>query len=1180
MSTDTLEQSAVTPHTDFTHLHVHTQYSILDGQAGINKLIAKVKEYGMDALAITDHGAMFGAFEFHQQCQKHGIKPIIGFEAYVAVGSRFDKKASENSNSGSHHLILLAKNQEGYHNLCRLCSLGYRDGFYYHPRIDKEILKKYREGLIASSACLGGEIPKLLLTAGEDRAEAAIKEYFDIFGDDFYLELMNHHLPDQAKVNVFLAKISAKYGIKMIATNDTHFVEASDFKAHQILVCLNTGKKYGEQKQMLYTGEEYLKSGDAMRELFLDYPQAIANTREIVDKVEVFAIKRDPLIPKFPLPEGITDEMAYLRELAVTGAKERWGDPLPEVISERLQFELDTVEKMGFPGYFLIVWDFITEARRRGVRVGPGRGSVAGSAIAYAIRITDIDPIKYELLFERFLNPERINMPDMDIDFDDVGREKVVQYVIEKYGADCVAQVVTFGTMAAKSSIKDVARVLDLPLSESERLTKLIPDKKPGNRPDEETLLAYALTTPELSKELSSPNQLIVDTLKYAKELEGSVRNTGTHACAMIIAPENLMNVIPLSTAKDSDMPVVQYEGTMVEDAGLLKMDFLGLSTLTIINNCLLIIKQRHGIDLDIDNIPIDDAPTYELFARGDTTAIFQFESDGMRKYLIDLKPNRFEDLVAMNALYRPGPMDNIPSYIRRKHGKEKIVYDLDDMAQYLEGTYGITVYQEQVMLLSQKLAGFTKGEADTLRKAMGKKDKKKMESWYEKFRTGCKERQHDLTICEKIWKAWKAFANYAFNKSHATCYAYVAYQTAYLKTHYPAEFMAAALTNSINDIQGIEKLAEECKHVQIALLGPDINESQIHFTVNKAGNIRLGLAALKGVGSNAVEGLIQEREQHGLYQDIFDFVQRVDLRKLNKKCFESLAQAGSFDCFKGLHRSSFFYQKPGEENNFINILLNFANQLQKNKDSEQISLFGDTPNEDVIEIPKIPVCEPWSKFETLQKEKEITGFYISGHPLNDYNLEQQYFTNITLGDLKNNLAKYKDQTVRFIGMIVDVKHLLTKKDNSPYGRFSIQDFEESMEFTVFSKEYAPLRNYLILNTFVIIHASVGLRWQSATEYQVRINKIEFLDNFMNDHTQSIDIRVDTDIIIDTFVKTMQNLAQQYKGKSSLNFEIIDRSYNTSLMLPSRTVHVLAKPFMEQCSVLFPQVTYHLKTRS
>ncbi|MDR0437109.1 MAG: DNA polymerase III subunit alpha [Bacteroidales bacterium] len=1161
----------------FTHLHVHTQYSILDGQADVAKILERAKELGMEALAITDHGSMFGVFDFHSQAKKMGVKPIIGCEFYVATGSRFEKKNAEES--GSNHLILLAKNAQGYQNLCRLCSLGYKEGFYYRPRIDKELLQKYSEGLICLSACLGGEIPRLLNADKPDRAEKAVQEFLDIFGEDFYLEIQNHGWDDQKRVNPLLVELSRKYNIKLVASNDVHFVNKTDFTAHQILVCLNTGKKFGEQKQMVYTGEEFLKSAEEMAALFPEYPEAIVNTQEIATKIESFEIKRETILPHFPLPESFNSEMDYLRKITLDNAKERWGDPIPEEVSERLNFELDKVEKMGFPGYFLIVWDFIKKAREMSVLVGPGRGSAAGSAIAYALKITNVDPIKYNLLFERFLNPDRISLPDMDIDFDDEGREKVIQYVVEKYGKERVAQIVTLGTMAAKNSIKDVARVFDLPLNESNRLTNLVPDR-PGT-----TLKDAFRESADLTKEKDSSNEIIRKTLQHAVELEGSIRNTGVHACGMIISPEDLMDVVPVSIAKGTDMPVVQYEGKVVEDAGLLKMDFLGLSTLNIIKNTLKNIKLRHNIDIDIETIPLDDTLTYELFSKGETASIFQFESDGMRKWLMALKPNRFEDLIAMNALYRPGPMDYIPSFVKRKHGQEAISYDLQDMDEFLEETYGITVYQEQVMLLSQKLANFTKGDADTLRKAMGKKQMAVLEKMSSKFTEGCKANGHDEKICQKIWKDWEAFAHYAFNKSHSTCYAYIAYQTAYLKAHYPAEFMAASLTNDLANISKISFLMDECKRMKIPLLSPDVNESQADFTVNAAGAIRFGLAAIKGVGGFAVESLIEERNANGLFTSIFDFAKRINLQKFNKRCFEGLAKAGAFDCFKNVHRAQFFFQNP-DDTLFLDSLVSFANKYQTNKNSSQTSLFDDDADGVEVADPQIPYCEPWPKIVELQNEKDVTGFFISGHPLDDYKFEQKHFANCTIPTLKGDLKALQNKDLRFIAMITNAEHLISKKGTN-YGRVTFQDFEDSIDFTLFTDDYKNFRNDLIPYSFVFVEAKVDKRFVRYDErqraeaegrtiedtFELKLKKISLLENLMDKKSKTIQLRVSTEDVTTAFTDTLKTLAMLNPGQSTLDIQIFDTEHQCELNMPSRNLKVQAKPFVDGIFEKCPSVS-------
>ena len=889
-----IQDDGLFAHVPYTHLHVHTQYSILDGAADIKNMISKVKADKMVALAITDHGNMFGVKEFHNEAVKQGIKPILGCEMYMARRSMYEK--SDKTDGGGFHLILLAKNKEGYHNLIRLVSLAWTEGFYYKPRIDKETLRQYNAGLIACSACLNGEIPYTIRHEDYNSARKIVLEYKEIFGEDFYLELQRHKsgdpqmdkevFEDQVYVNEQLLKLSKETGVKVIATNDVHFINEEDAQAHDRLLCISTGKDVDDQNRLRYTRQEWLKSQQEMKEIFHDVPEALSNTNEIVEKVETFELNGPPVMPYFQIPEGFENADEYLKHLTYEGAKDRYPE-LTEQVKERIDFELETIKKMGFPDYFLIVWDFIRAAREMDVSVGPGRGSAAGSVVAYCLRITDIDPVKYDLLFERFLNPDRISMPDIDIDFDEDGRDKVLQYVVNKYGKKRVAHIITFGTMAPKMAIRDVARVQKLELSEADRLAKLVPE-----RPGTTFSKAYE-EVPELVTERNSSNELVSQTLKYAEVLEGSVRQTGVHACGIIIGRDDLEEHIPICTSKDAELHVTQYDGKHIESVGMLKMDFLGLKTLSIIKDTIDNIKKSRNIDIDIDAIPLDDKKTFELYSWGDTTAIFQFESDGMKKYLRMLKPNRFEDLIAMNALYRPGPMDYIPSFINRKHGKEAIAYDLPEMDEFLKDTYGITVYQEQVMLLSQKLGGFTKGMADSLRKAMGKKIKAMMDQLKEKFIAGCKNNGYQEETVNKIWKDWEAFAQYAFNKSHSTCYAYVSYQTAYLKAHYPAEYMAAVLSRNLNDIKKITFFMDECKRMGLNVLVPDINESHARFTVNKAGDIRFGLAAIKGVGEAAVEHIIQERTKGGTFKNIYDFVERVNLTTVNKRSLEALAMAG-----------------------------------------------------------------------------------------------------------------------------------------------------------------------------------------------------------------------------------------------------------------------------------------------
>lgn len=1152
--------------TDFTHLHVHTQFSILDGAASIKGLIKKAKDSGMTALAITDHGNMYGVLEFANQANKAGIKPIIGCEVYITEKTRFDKSAREDRSG--YHLILLAKNMTGYRNLSKLVSLGFIEGFYYTPRIDMDILTQYSEGLIASSACLGGQLPKAITRfnplpeKGDNfsdypfefsKAEEVLLQYKSIFGEDFYLELQRHGYREQELVNQAMLKLADKHNLKVIATNDVHYVNKEDHDAHTILICLNTGKDLEDAEGMHYTGNEYLKTPEEMAHLFQDIPQAISNTRDLVDKVEEFKLTRDVILPKFPIPEGFETEDDYLAHLTWEGANRRWSEITPE-IKERLDFELTTVKRMGFPGYFLIVWDFIDAARNMGVRVGPGRGSAAGSAVAYCLGITNIDPIKYQLLFERFLNPERISMPDVDIDFDDEGRGRVIQYVIDKYGKEKVAQIITFGSMAARSSIRDVARVLKLELPEADRLAKLVPE---GPKVSLESAFSEV---PELNDAKTKGTDLIRKTLNFAQTLEGSIRNTGVHACGVIIGPEDLKEHVPLGTAKDSDMPVTQFEGKLVESVGLLKMDFLGLKTLSIINDALLNIKKRHGIDIDIDTIPLEDAETFALFSRGDTTAVFQFESDGMKKHLQDLQPNRFEDIIAMNALYRPGPMKYIPNYINRKAGREKIEYAFPVMEEYLAETYGITVYQEQVMLLSQAMAGFTKGEADGLRKAMGKKLKDVMDKLKSKFLEGCKNNNLDKGKAEKIWGDWEAFAEYAFNKSHSTCYSFVAYQTAYLKAHYPAEFMAANLTHNLNNIEEISSLVAECKRLKINVLGPDVNESELKFTVNKEGDIRFGLGAIKNVGEGPVEAIIIERNENGTFNSIFDFVKRINLRACNKKCIESLAKAGAFDGFGSCHRAQFFFtDKDGLS--FIEKLIRFATAHQNNLNSSQISLFGETNGGSDIPDPELPNCEPWSNLEQLRYENEVTGYYISGHPLDDYKVEIKNFCNINIAKLAD-LSPLAGRDVSFAGIITAVNHRTTKT-GKPFGQFTIEDYTDSTQITLFSEDYLKQKHMLLAGNFVYIKAKIQPQFRDSDRLDIKVNSISLLSEIAEKFTHSVTLEIPLSQLSEPLIEQIVKQAQSHPGNCKLKVVVYDDQEDCRIEMLSRKVKVEASGFLK-----------------
>ncbi|QGY43873.1 DNA polymerase III subunit alpha [Maribellus comscasis] len=1191
----------------FTHLHVHSQYSILDGAASVNDLVSKAKSNGMTALALTDHGTMFGVKEFHLNCKKQGIKPILGCETYVA--SRTIKDKNDKIDRSGHHLILLAKNKTGYRNLVKLISIANTDGFYYKPRIDKQLLEKYREGLIISSSCLGGEIPNLLMNNHIADAENSIQWFKSIFGEDYYLELQRHpaEMPQQredvydrqVEVNKLILPLAKKYGVKVIATNDVHFTNAEDADAHDLLICLNTGKDVDDPNRMRYTKQEWFKTQEEMNELFGDIPEALANTADIVGKIEEFELDSAPIMPIFPIPEefGTEDELkkeypeeklieefgenafnrlggyekvirvklesAYLRHLTFEGAKERYGDPMPEHVTTRLEFELNTIKQMGYPGYFLITQDFINAAREMGVLVGPGRGSAAGAAVSYSTGITNIDPIKYDLLFERFLNPDRISLPDVDIDFDDDGRQLVLEYVTKKYGHDKVAHICTFGTMATKLAIRDVARVLKLPLPEADRLAKLVPEAP------KMTFEKAFKESNDLKQEKNSANPLVAKTIKFAETLEGSVRQTGVHACGILISRDPLTDHIPLMPTKDEEtLPTTQYDGRYVESIGLLKMDFLGLKTLSIIKEALENIKLSKGIEVDIENIPWDDEKTFELFSHGETTAIFQFESDGMKKHLRDLKPNRFEDLVAMNALYRPGPMEYIPSYIARKHGRQKVDYDLPMMEKYLSDTYGITVFQEQVMLLSRLLAGFTRGDSDTLRKAMGKKQKAVMDKLKVKFQEGCKANFQFVDECklkgkkpddviEKIWKDWEAFASYAFNKSHSVCYAYIAYQTGYLKAHFPAEFMAANLSRNLNNITDITKLMTECNRMKLHVLGPDVNESFIKFTANKDGDIRFGMGAIKGVGAGAAKDIITAREKNGEFKTIYDFVENVNLQTVNKKNLEGLATAGAFDNLDRIKRSSFF---AGEDENdpttFIEKLIKYGNRIQSENQSMQQSLFGGTGSASVIKKPDIPQINEWPKLVFLEKEKNLIGIYLSSHPLDDYKLELENFCSreVALKDLNNDIEKYKNRDLIFGGMVTAAREG-TSKNGNPYSTLTLSDYTDSYEMFFFGQDYVNFHNYCKSGLFIMVKGTVKQRFGSEY-YEFKVSQIELLSEVRKNYIKSVTINMPLHHLNERTVGEIELLAKNNKGKALLRFNVYDTENNMQIELFSRNTKI------------------------
>ncbi|MBT3208466.1 MAG: DNA polymerase III subunit alpha [Bacteroidetes bacterium] len=1156
---------------EFTHLHLHTEYSVLDGASRISTLLEKAKTDGMNSVAITDHGNMYGAIDFHTKATKLKIKPIIGVETYVARRG-ISQKSTKEDNSGF-HLILLAKNKIGYNNLIKLVSTANLDGFYYKPRVDKELLRKYKEGIIASSACLGGEVPQSIMNFGKEKAREKILEYKEIFGEDFYLELMRHksEVPGmdarvfeyQEQVNKTLIELATELNIKYIATNDVHFVNEEDAEAHDRLICLSTQKDFDDPNRLRYTKQEWFKTSDEMQAIFADLPEAIKNTQEIADKVEEYEIFQKAIMPDFPIPENYTNADEYLKHLTYEGAKIRYPE-LSEKIRGRIDFELDIIQWMGYPGYFLIVQDFLHQARKMGVSVGPGRGSAAGSVVAYCNKITDIDPIKYDLLFERFLNPERISMPDIDIDFDEDGRSKVMKWVVEKYGQERVAQIITFGSMAAKNSIRDVARVENLPLSESNRLAKLVPDK-PGTKLKE----AFE-KVPELKAAKNSENELIKRTLKYAVALEGTVRNVGTHACGVIIGRDNLTDHVPLSKLKDAVMPVTQYDGNYVEKAGMLKMDFLGLKTLSIIKDTIENIKISKNFDLEIDKISFEDKKTFELYSNGDTTGVFQFESDGMRKYLKELKPNRFEDIIAMNALYRPGPIEYIPSYIKRKNGREKIEYDLPVMEKYLSETYGITVYQEQVMLLSQEMANFTKGQADTLRKAMGKKIKSMMDESREKFVVGCTENNLDTKKIEKVWKDWEKFAEYAFNKSHSTCYAFVSFRMAYLKAHYPAEFMAAVLSRNLNNIEKITELMAECQRMKIPVLGPDVNESHLRFNVNNNGEIRFGMAAIKGVGEAAVNEIINKRKEKGNFKDIYDFVEKVNIRTVSKRTLESLAVSGAFDNISNLNRSQYFHANLNEQT-FIEHLIKYANKIDEENQSAQFSLFGDLEEATIVK-PQPLACEEWSALQKLNKEKEAIGIYLSAHPLDQYRFEIDTFCKDKLSKLAD-IEPLRDKELTFGGLVTKADSLQSK-NGKPYGDLRVEDYSGSHKFRVFGKKYLELKQFFVNNYYVVIKGKVTPRYGSEEDLEFRINSIDLLSE-LSKQIKSITLNLSLNEINDVFLKEFPTALKKNQGDVLLKFTIVEPDDKIHINLFSRKFKIkLSNDFINYLKMM--EINYQI----
>ncbi len=1169
----------------FSHLHVHTQYSLLDGAAPISSLYQKAIKDGMPALAITDHGNMFGVFSFVAEAYKHKVnpddkksalkvKPVVGCEFYITE-SRHRKIFSKEEKDPRHHQVLLAKNETGYRNLTKLTSMGFIEGMYSkYPRIDKELIHKYHEGLIATTCCLGALVPQTILKKGEEEGENEFKWWLNIFQEDFYVELQRHGIPEQEKVNNVLLKFAKKYNVKVIASNDSHYVDQKDFNAHDILLCINTGEKVAtpalrefsdddisvKNKRFAFPNDQFFfKTTQEMKQVFHDLPEAIDNTNEIVGKIDVLDLKRDILLPNFPIPPAFQvhadnnlNQWEYLKHLTMEGAHRRY-DPLTAEIEERINFELFTIKSMGFAGYFLIVSDFIRAGRDIGVFVGPGRGSAAGSVVAYCIGITNIDPIKYNLLFERFLNPDRKSMPDIDTDFDDEGRQKVIDYVVEKYGKSQVAQIITYGTMAAKMSIKDVARVMDLPLADSNMLAKLVPDK-PGI--SLKRVLHAPLNAKEGEKSLEEKEGLSSDDLENVKKLrqyyngddmqskvlheaeilEGSVRNTGIHAAGIIIAPKDLTELLPVATAKDSSLWVTQIEGSVIEEAGVIKMDFLGLKTLSILKTALLLIKQNHNVSIDLDTIPLDDEKTYQLYQRGDTNGTFQFESVGMQKYLRELKPDKFDDLIAMNALYRPGPLAYIPNFIDRKHGREPITYDLAEMEEMLSETYGITVYQEQVMLLSQKLANFSKGDADVLRKAMGKKQKAVLDKMKAQFVAGATKNGHAANILEKVWTDWEAFAQYAFNKSHSTCYAFVAYQTAYLKAHYPSEYMAAVL-NHAGAIEKITFFMEECKRMGLVVLGPDVNESHKGFAVNKKGEIRFGLSGLKGVGEAAIEGIIEERKK-GPYTSIFDLIKRVNQRVVNKKSLECLAYSGAFDAF-GIHRAQYFFMPPGDTSTGLEKIVKFGSIYQSQSAHTTNTLFGDLQMPDVTP-PKLPDCPPWTLTELLDHEKDITGIFLSGHPLDHFRFEIKHY-GITIlsefNEFKDNVAANQNpfRAFKIAGLVSDAQHRTTR-NGKQFGVFALEDYSGKTEIALFGEDYVKFKDHFSLGNVLFATGNFKARWNSTTDFEFKLTSVMLLETVKRMLTRQLQIELHPKLLNQEIVSFVDDNIRTNPGKSSIRF--------------------------------------------
>ena len=1269
----------------FAHLHVHSHYSMLDGMSKIPDLIKKAKHDGMYAMALTDHGNMFGIKDFLDTVKKENanraegepeFKPIVGTEAYCARRTLYDKDKNLKEinpetgrdrivDSSGYHLILLAKNLQGYHSLCKLASIAYTDGFYNRPRIDHDVLKKYHEGLIVCSACLGGEIPQLIMRGDLEGAEQAVLWFKEVFGDDYYIELMRHKTDKpnantqtyelQQKVNPVLIELARKHNIKIVATNDAHFVEESHGEAHDHLICLATQKDFDDPNRMHYTKQEWLKSPDEMAAIFADLPEALENTMEVVSKVETYSIDSDPLMPVFPIPENfgkeedwrqritkeelfdeftrnekgevvlkqedaekkikklggydklyrIKFEADYLEHLVWAGARKRYlsdrtdlsdtsdqqtiKDALSDEVRERIIFELHTIKTMGFPGYFLIVSDYIRAAREElGVSVGPGRGSAAGSVVAYCLWITDLDPLRYDLLFERFLNPDRISLPDIDVDFDDAGRGKVLDWVTEKYGKERVAHIITYGTMATKSSISDVGRVEKIPINTVNQLKSYIPERGfPDNVKDEKgkspkvNLRNCYKYVPELKKIMDEGPDDLQRMLTYASELEDTNRQIGIHACGVIIGSQDITNVAPVCVINDkesgNDVLVTQYDGHVVENVGLIKMDFLGLKNLTIIKNCVQMVKKRLGVDIDIDHLPLDDEATYNLFCEGNTVGVFQFESAGMQKYLRELQPHVIDDLIAMNALYRPGPMDNIPEFIDRKQGRKPIVYDLPVMEKYLKETYGITVYQEQVMLLSRLLAGFTRGQSDTLRKAMGKKQIDKMNELEVLFYEGGEKNGHPRETLNKIWEEWKKFASYAFNKSHAACYSWVAYQTAYLKAHYPAEYMAAVMTSAQADIKRVTELMEDCKKNGVEVAAPNVNASEMNFSVDEEGRIRFGLTAISGMGEAASSVIIAEREANGPYADIFDFLKRVDMHSVNRKNIEVLIKAGGFDGVGTMHRAQYFVKPADSENapTYLDTLVRWAIRQQDNANSTQMSIFDMSSELAEEDHPPIPQCEPWNNIERCKHEKEVISTYLSGHPLDDFRYEMAMMSCINVTDLAN-LEALAGREVHFGGLVSDVKDMRSRK-GEPFGSMTIDDYSGSYELKLYGDEYMQFKNFFVDNTFIYCRATVTSRRytdKNGNERNytgLRIMTMMYLGSVLDKYTSQITFKVNIDDVDEELCTQLQQIAKKHKGKIPLQAIVLYPEKNINLNMISQDMRVSVRealPLLEQIKVL------------